>query len=327
MSSNPNTFAGEASPASYTSPYIVELKGNSLDDGPGIRTVVFFKGCPLACAWCHNPESLNVQTELSFEGSKCISCGKCVEVCPGGAASLENPERINREKCETHFSCTEVCPTGALSAVGRKMDPEELARTLLKDRIFFETSGGGVTLSGGEATLYPGYLSKLLQILKAEGIHILLQTSGLFSFPRFEELIYPYLDQIYFDIKIIDPAEHKKYCGVENDVILENFRRLYKKFQAGEAPLLPRTPLIPGITATESNLRSILSLYQEVGVEEAELLSYNPLWPNKREKMGFSFGAPGALQSEGELETWMSPEKEKVCRDIFREAAVRLIGD
>ena len=119
-------------------PYIVELKGNSLDDGPGIRTVVFFKGCPLSCVWCHNPESMNIASELSFESKSCTDCGLCVPACPTGAASLKLPERINRELCETHFSCTQVCPSGALSAVGRKLSPEQLANELLKDRIFFE---------------------------------------------------------------------------------------------------------------------------------------------------------------------------------------------
>lgn len=183
-------------------PLILEIKGNSLDDGPGIRTVIFFKGCPLSCTWCHNPESKSAGFEISFDARQCIGCNTCIDTCPEDALSRDDPYFIDRDKCDLCFKCVDNCPANALTRVGRWMGPDEILAAVTKDKPFFDTSGGGVTLSGGEPIMYMEFVSDLLKALKKEGIHILLETCGHFNFERFEDLIYPYVDTIYYDIKL-----------------------------------------------------------------------------------------------------------------------------
>lgn len=267
-------------------PLILEIKGNSLDDGPGIRSVVFFKGCPLSCAWCHNPESKKTSVEISFDPKVCIDCGTCREVCPQNALSKDNHYYINRNKCNLCFLCVDACPSGALDRVGKLMSVDEIVKKILPDKPFFDTSGGGVTLSGGEPTLFMDFTSDLLKSLKQHNIHTLLETCGFFDLHKFMDMLYPYLDAVYFDIKIIDSSAHKKYCGVSNEKILDNFRQLHTAVSSNGKLLLPRTPLIPDMTDTESNIQGIASFLKSLNITEAALLPYNPLWHEKSDKVG-----------------------------------------
>lgn len=267
-------------------PLILEIKGNSLDDGPGIRSVVFYKGCPLSCVWCHNPESKKSSVEIAFDGKACIDCGTCREVCPQEALSRDNPFYIDRAKCDLCFLCADACPSGALDKVGKKMSVDDMMKKILPDKPFLETSGGGVTLSGGEPTLFMDFTSSLLKSLKQDNIHTLLETCGFFDLNKFMDEIYPYIDSIYFDIKIINSIAHKKYCGVSNDKILDNFTQLSKKAASDGKILLPRTPLIPDITDTETNIRDIAAFLKSLNITEAALLAYNPLWHEKSDKVG-----------------------------------------
>ncbi|MFZ5565241.1 MAG: glycyl-radical enzyme activating protein, partial [Thermodesulfobacteriota bacterium] len=235
-------------------PLILDIKGNSLDDGPGIRSVVFFKGCPLSCVWCHNPESKKATPEIAFDGGRCIDCGACREICPEQALDKANPFYINRDKCTLCFECVAACPSGALEQVGKKMSADEILEKVLPDKPFFDASGGGVTLSGGEPTLFMDFTAGLLAALRREKIHTLVETCGLFDMGRFMTLLYPLLDTIYFDITISDPAAHKTHCGMANDRILANFKTLFQRARTEGKPVLPRTPLIPGITDTEENI-------------------------------------------------------------------------
>jgi len=205
-------------------PLILEIKGNALDDGPGIRSVVFFKGCPLSCLWCHNPESKRMGMEIGFEAKTCVGCDTCINLCPENALSRENPFFIDRDACTLCFECVDACPSGALTRIGTYMSVEAIAEQVLRDKPFYDTSGGGVTLSGGEPTLVTGFAGELAARLKASGIHTLIETCGLFDLARFDESLYPYLDLIYFDIKLMDAALHAHYCGVANETILYNFR-------------------------------------------------------------------------------------------------------
>jgi len=268
------------------SPLILEIKGNSLDDGPGIRSVVFYKGCPLSCVWCHNPESKKATSEISFDPKSCIDCGTCREVCPENALSKDNRYYIDRNKCNLCFLCADACPSGALDRVGKSMSVDDIVKKILPDKPFFDTSGGGVTLSGGEPTLFMDFTSHLLKTLKQNNIHTLLETCGFFDLDRFMDLLYPSLDTIYFDIKIIDSADHKKYCGVSNEKILDNFKKLAAAAANDAKKILPRTPLIPDITDTENNIRAIASFLKSLHVTEAALLAYNPLWHEKSDKVG-----------------------------------------
>tara|TARA_R110001592_G_scaffold52511_10_gene160717 strand:+ start:1389 stop:2120 length:732 start_codon:yes stop_codon:yes gene_type:complete len=238
-------------------PLTLEIKGNSLDDGPGIRSVVFFKGCPLSCSWCHNPESKKLEAEISFDPEACVGSHTCFDVCPENALSLDNPLFIDRDACNLCFECVDQCPSGALERVGHEMDVAEIVQKALKDKPFFDSSGGGVTFSGGEPTLNMAFLSKAAQALKEKGVHVLIETSGQFNFDKFNTLVYPYVDLIYFDIKLMDKALHKKYCGPSNTTILKNFKKLQQLYLTGGVKILPRTPLIPNITDTPENLLAI----------------------------------------------------------------------
>ena len=202
-----------------------DIKRNTLDDGPGIRSVVFFKGCPLSCTWCQNPESINTGYELSYDAEKCISCHDCADACPEQAIDLSSPDKIIRDKCTQCFKCVDVCPSGALERCGNDIDMDHLVEKVLEDEAFFEASGGGVTVSGGEALMQMDSVGELFSRLKQRNVHTLIQTAGLFNYKVFENLVLPYTDTIYFDLKLMDSDAHKQYCGVPNHSIHENFRR------------------------------------------------------------------------------------------------------
>ena len=294
-------------------PLILEIKGNSLDDGPGIRTVVFFKGCPLSCAWCHNPESRLPVQELSYDPKLCIGCDTCIDTCPEKAISRKNPYFVDRQACTLCRQCVQECPSGALSVVGRRMSAEEVVDAILPDQPFFATSGGGVTLSGGEPAMYMGFTGELAGQLHNHGIHVLLETCGYFRLDGFMELLYPHLDTIYYDIKLYHARLHAQYCGVDNRVILENFRYLHHRTGRDGIILLPRVPLVPGITATEENLRAIAQFLKEEDVPRVQLLPFNPLWPEKELKVG----RPSDFGEETQHASFMPPEEIERCEEIF----------
>lgn len=298
---------------------IFEVKGNSLDDGPGIRTVIFFKGCPLDCVWCHNPESKSNRMELSFDKNECIMCETCREVCTENALDRENPYYIDRGKCNLCMRCVEECPSGALSPVGRYWTIKELTTEIEKDIPFFRTSGGGITLSGGEPTLYMDFISGLLKEVHARRINILLETCGLFDPDRFMDLVYPRLDTIYFDIKLYDENDHKRFCGTSNRRILQNFAHLSTACRKDGVELLPRIPLIPGITSTADNLSAIAQFLKEHDIHQVEILPYNPLWFDKCEKIG----EKNSLAKDKNMKDWMPAEQIEHCKTIFKGFDIR----
>jgi pyruvate formate lyase activating enzyme len=255
-------------------PLVIDIKRHSLEDGPGIRSVVFFKGCPLHCIFCQNPESRDPGREIAFYPGKCIECGECKKECNHGAIDVNFTGRIQREKCVRCGNCGQVCPAGALRVVGTYYPSGALAEVLLRDAAFYRHSGGGVTFSGGESTLYPEYLEAVCQQLKARNIHIVLETSGYFEYDLFKYKILPYMDIIYFDIKFIDPEIHSAYTGMTNEKILDNFQRLLTE---KNTIVHPRIPLVPGITATGENLSAIVDFLYHSGVNSVSLLPYNPL--------------------------------------------------
>jgi pyruvate formate lyase activating enzyme len=294
---------------------ILDIKGNSLDDGPGIRTVIFFKGCPLSCVWCHNPEGKRPGPEISFDPGECTGCDTCISVCEQKALDRTKPVFVDRERCTLCYECVDACPAEALGRVGRFMEVEEVAAEVKKDLPFFKTSGGGVTLSGGEPTLYMDYTAGLLARLKEMGVHTLLETCGLFDLTEFEKKVLPLIDTIYFDLKIMDPESHRRQCGVSNELILQNFTKLYRLYLGGGPEVLPRVPLIPGITATDENLKALAGFLGENEVRKLSVLQYNPLWAEKSLKIG-GVCPPGG---EAAWTSWMDGAEVARCKSIFND--------
>lgn len=299
----------EANPETLTAP-VVDLKRNSLDDGPGIRTVVFFKGCPLSCVWCQNPETRSFSEVLRYERDACLGCGACAEVCPSGAVKITGGLHypVEREKCILCGGCVNTCPSGALSFVGREYTADDLLGKILKDEVFFRNTGGGVTLSGGEPTVYMDFVSELSAKLKARGIGVCLETCGVYKNECFRRELLPNLDLIYFDIKLIDQNRHEKYCGLSNEIILSNLNML---IEDAREKLLPRVPLIPGITTGRENLLGIRQFLADRGFYRIGLVPYNPLWLSKSESIGF--------EPVYKNEAWLSAEEKEEIRDIFRD--------
>lgn len=288
-------------------PLIVEIKRNALDDGPGIRTTIFFKGCPLACTWCQNPEGIRTYPEIAYAPGDCLLCGACAAACPEGAIDLERrPYPVDRSRCRRGGSCTAHCPAGAIRLVGRYYSPAALAEIVSEDLPFYKNSGGGVTLSGGEPTLYPRYQASFLPALKFKGIHVNLESCGHYHRPAFEKYIQPYLDLVYFDIKLIDPAAHRRHIGRDNRRILDNFTALIRR---GKVPVLPRVPLVPGITTAAENLAGIARFLKGLGLKRAALLPYNPLWLPKVESLG--------LESSYRCDRLMTPGEIEECASYF----------
>jgi pyruvate formate lyase activating enzyme len=288
-------------------PLIVAVKRHSLEDGPGIRSVVFFKGCLLRCIYCHNPECQDMEVEIAFSARECIGCGECANVCPVKAIDLDQRDRIQREECVRCGACAEVCPGRGLRSVGKYYSVDALLEILLRDLAFYRHSGGGVTLSGGECTLYPSYLRSLLQGLKGKEVHVAIETSGYFDYQAFEESILPYVDLIYYDLKLADPEAHRKYTGKTNQRIIRNLKRLIRG-QGFE--IHPRIPLVPGVTATEENLKAIIRILCEIGAEDVTLLPYNPMGM----EMAEGLGRPKPPLPE----RFMRPAEEKKIHAMFQ---------
>jgi len=301
-------------------PLVVDIKGNSLDDGPGIRTVVFLKGCPLECVWCHNPETRSAKLQLSFTAPDCLGCASCVAACPESAIALDRPERIDRASCTLCGDCAAACPARALSLVGRSMTVEAVVAAVVKDKPFFDASGGGLTLSGGEPTQHMAFAAAILRTVREEGVHTLVETCGLFSLDRFLSEMLPWLDSVYFDLKLIEPGAHRRFCGVSNEVILTNFARLHALSGEMGFELLPRTPLVPGITAAPENLEGIATYLEGLGVNEARLLPYNPTWQDKVAQLGATTPASDTALPT----TWMPAAEVEACADIFERHGINV---
>lgn len=287
---------------------LVDIKRNALDDGPGIRTLIFFKGCPLSCVWCQNPEAKSLYRELSFNKNICSECGACIEECNQNAIDFSYEFRIDRTKCNLCGKCIEVCPNRALKFVGKEYHIKDLVNIILKDRIFFQNSGGGVTLSGGEPLYHINYVKDLVKELKREAIHICIETCGYYDREKFYELVLPYIDLIYFDLKIFAPELHRKYCNVSNERIFANFEDLIKK---KSIEIVPRIPLIPKITDTQENLSTLANCLKKLNVRKVILLSYNPLWISKPMMIGIT---PKYDYSE-----WLDKENKERIKLIFSD--------
>lgn len=280
---------------------IYNIQRFSLHDGPGIRTTVFFKGCPLGCVWCHNPESKEQKSEISFQSKKCIRCGYCVSACPHMCHALvDNKHIYNRTNCTRCGLCTQKCYAGALEMIGYSITADELVIQAAADRAFYEKSGGGLTLSGGEPMVQPEFTLEIVQKAKEAGLHVCVETCG---FCGTEDMlrIAPFIDFLLFDYKITDSAQHQKYTGVTNELILQNLRALD---DLGKKIIL-RCPMVPGINLNDGHIEGIITLVKNLkNVVEIDLEPYHPLGISKCEQIGKApaFSESGFLSKEALME-------------------------
>ena len=266
---------------------IFDIERNSFVDGPGIRTTVFFKGCNLRCAWCHNPESQSNKVQMMFHANKCTGCGKCKEKCPNAL-----------QKCELCGRCTLYCPHDAREICGKEYTSDEILKRILKDTTFYETSGGGVTFSGGECMLQIDFLEEILKKCKENGIHTAVDTAGCVPYKRFERII-PYTDLFLYDVKCFDNEKHRQYTGVGNELILENLKSLLSTAK----PIWVRIPIIPTVNDTEEEMKMIRSFFDSFGFpEKIELLPYHAMGKHKyaalqKEVQKFEIPSPQTMES------------------------------
>jgi pyruvate formate lyase activating enzyme len=270
-----------------SSGWIFNIQRFSVHDGPGIRTTVFLKGCPIRCLWCSNPESQRMEPQIVYWHERCIRCDACVAVCPQSAIEVDEAghKRVLQERCDLCGRCLEECYAGALEQIGRLATVDEVLSLVEEDRLFYDQSAGGVTLSGGEPTIQPRFSQRLLQGCQERGIHTTIDTCGHAPWDAWEALL-PYLDLILYDLKEIDPARHERYVGVSNELIVDNLRRLART----DKPVIVRRPVIPGYNDDEESIRALARFVQELGtVHEIDLLPYHRFGQGKYERLGMGY--------------------------------------
>lgn len=277
---------------------IFNIQRYSIHDGPGIRTTVFLKGCPLNCWWCQNPESQLSGQEMIFWGDRCIGCGACSTICPSSAIQIKNGIPITeKEKCILCGKCTEKCPALAREIIGEKLTAEEVIKELEKDLVFYEESGGGVTFSGGEPLGQSEFLEGLLNGCREKKIHTAVDTSGYISWEILNK-INPKVDLFLYDLKLMDNERHKKYTGVSNEIILENLEKL----SSIHNNIFIRFPVIPGINDDYQNIRKLGEFLSSLEITQVNLLSYHYIGKDKYRRLGSAY----------KLAATQPPSKEKL---------------
>lgn len=268
---------------------IFKIKRFSVHDGPGIRTSVFLKGCPLRCIWCHSPEGITNQITIWHNNNICISCGECVEACPNNALTLNAGNqpgiKINRELCKLAGDCVRVCPSNAMLFTGTATTSQDVIAEIEKDLIFYKSSGGGVTLTGGEPLYQPSFTEDILKESRKRGIHTAVETCLMCDRDILKELS-EHIDLFIVDMKIFDPEKHRLYTGRSNEIIMDNFCNiaLLKK------EIIVRIPVVNKITDIKENLDSIKKFVHRINKDILiEYISYNPLTRNNYDKLGIAF--------------------------------------
>jgi pyruvate formate lyase activating enzyme len=271
--------------------WIFDIQRYSINDGPGVRTTVFFKGCPLTCLWCDNPESQEQFPQLFFFDLRCARCYRCIPICPHHATVIKTEEgtiEIDRELCQACGLCVKVCYSGARAISGRLMTVDEVLEIVKEDTLFYRNSGGGVTASGGEPTSQPEFLLEFFRRCQEIGIHTTLDTCGYVRWEILERIL-EYTELVLFDIKHMDPVRHLELTGVDNKLILENVHRIVQR----KKPLKIRMPLIPRCNDSEENIEAIGEFLTRLGIHEIDLLPYHQLGTSKYKRIGKSYKLNG----------------------------------
>lgn len=268
---------------------VTNIQKFSIHDGDGVRTTVFFKGCPVKCVWCHNPETQHFYAEMMLDEDKCAGCSTCANICPNGAISMENGKPVtDLSKCSHCGKCEKFCLSVCRENVGREYSVKELMKELVKDRMFYEDSGGGVTLSGGEVMSQDmDYLLTLAKQLRKEDITLTIDTCGYTDYENFEKIL-PYVDTFLYDVKVMDPELHKKYIGVDNALILENLKRL----SADGGRIYIRIPTVKEVNGTDANMQATIDFLRDndIRVAQVNLLPYHDTGSGKYRRLGQGYG-------------------------------------
>lgn len=298
----------------------------STEDGPGIRTTVFLKGCPLKCAWCHNPESISPLPQLVWYAQRCIAARDCLDACPNKALRL-TPEgmKIDREKCEVCGACAEVCPTLALEVIGKRRTADDLLAEVLRDKPFYDNSGGGVTLSGGEPLAQREFVLEFIPMMKAAGLHVAVDSTGFMSAEAWKEIV-GMTDLILLDLKTLDPERHKRFTGVGVETIIENAKELGRT----RTPVWVRVPVIPGYTDDEDGIAATARFAAEhlPNMERFDLLTFSNLCISKYDQLGMTFALRGAeLITKERMESLRETAERAGARNAVWSGPTRLPGD
>ena len=283
----------------------------SLHDGPGIRSTVFFKGCNMRCAWCHNPETLRVEPEVLYYRSKCVGCGACAQVCP--SHRVEGGKMVyDRAACADHGACAQVCFSGALEMCGKEYTVQDVLHEVMQDVDYYAQSGGGVTLSGGEVLLQPQFAAELLSALHKEGVQTAIESNLNVDFSTLEALL-PDLDLVMCDLKLWDEDAHRRWTGAGNARIRENIARLSRSGK----PFIVRTPVIPGVNDSEAEIAAIAGFVGQLpGLAYYELLNFNPLGGSKYQALDVDNAFAGARPLSEERMQALQAAAQAVCPSV-----------
>ncbi len=291
---------------------IFNIQRFSINDGQGIRTAVFFKGCPLRCQWCHNPESQKITPELLYSGDKCVSCRKCELVCENGVHIFGEKHILVRENCVFCKKCVSVCPVSALDIAGKTISSDEVIKTVLRDKIFFDESGGGITLSGGEPFLQFDFMLEILKKAKENSLDTAVETCGFTETEKMLEAA-EYIDTFLFDYKLTDPVLHKKYTGADNKKILENLKALNER----GSRIILRCPVIPGVNDTDEHFRGIAETAEAAeNITAVEIAPYHELGLSKLSRMGKKNENPFTVPEKATVQGYIEEIKKHTGKSV-----------